>query len=80
MRLNSRYYISEILEPFLPFWRRFTRGKRDSYFMQDNAPCHKGKIVGEWFGKKKVKVLDWPPQSPDLNSIEYIWDGLLKRV
>ena len=21
--------------------------------MQDNAPCHKGKLVTEWFGKKK---------------------------
>ena len=79
-KLNSRNYISGILEPFLPFWRRFARGKRDSYYMQDNAPCHKGKVVTEWLGKKKIKVLDWPPQSLDLNPIEYVWDVLLKRV
>ena len=48
--------------------------------MQGNVHCQKGKVVGGWFGKMKLKVLDWPPQSPDLNPIEYIWDDLLKRV
>jgi len=43
-------------------------------FQQDNAPCHKAKMVQEWFEKhnNKFEVLTWPPNSPDLNPIEHL--------
>ncbi|KAK3566489.1 hypothetical protein QTP86_034054 [Hemibagrus guttatus] len=38
-------------------------------FQQDNAPCHKAKMVQEWFDEhNKFKVLTWPPNSPELQS------------
>jgi transposase len=45
---------------------------RSLTFMQDHA-AHKQKKVMEYFAQKHIQVLNWPPQSPDINPIELIW-------
>ncbi|KAK3531714.1 hypothetical protein QTP70_025948, partial [Hemibagrus guttatus] len=49
---------------------------------QDNALCHKAKMVQEWFDEHNnmFEVLTWPPNSPDLSPIERLWDVLDKPV
>ena len=58
----------------------FRRRRKLSQFMQDNAPCHNSKRNLNWFGQKKVDVFEWPPQSPDLNPIETVWNNLSLAV
>ena len=38
-------------------------------FQMDNDPKHTSKVVAKWLKGKKVKVLELPSQSPDLNPI-----------
>ena len=54
--------------------------QQESVVMQDNAAIHTAKATLALFKDKRLVLLDWPANSPDLNPIENIWSLVKYRV
>ncbi|CAF4636912.1 unnamed protein product [Rotaria sp. Silwood1] len=47
---------------------------------QDKLRSHWAKLVRQWFNDHGLKLLDWPPHSPEFNAIENVWHSLKETV
>jgi DDE superfamily endonuclease len=77
--MNQYYYQGILSRNLVQSAVKLGLGRRFT-FQQDNDPKHTAKTTSEYFTKNKIKLLPWPPQSPDLNPIEHLWDQIEREI
>ena len=77
-RVNAKIYKSIVQDHVVPIIQN--SGFDRATFMRDNALCHKAKVVMSYLREQDSEIMDWLPQSPDLNPMENLWKNLGVKV
>lgn len=81
LRVTSAAYI-EVLDTVVKPWIDRVRNGRPYIFQQDSAPAHKAQNTQEWLADHFYDHITpnlWPPNSPDLNPLDYYVWGVVER-
>ncbi|GFU59598.1 transposable element Tcb1 transposase [Trichonephila clavipes] len=73
--LTGQRYVDDILRPHVG---NFLNGLPRAIFEQDNARPHTARVAQDFL--RNFQTLPWPPRSPDLSSIEPVWDQLKRQM
>ncbi|GES85657.1 IS630 family transposase [Rhizophagus clarus] len=70
--LDAELYCQILDEDLMETLQYYELNVSDIVFQQDNDLKHTAILTKQWFDDNNVEIFSWPPQSPDLNLIEYL--------
>ena len=71
---TAQSYTETLEEGLKPHWRS------SQLFMHDNASIQTAHATRDWLQRNQVRMVIWPPYSPDLNPIEHLWWYIKKSM
>ncbi|GBM93109.1 hypothetical protein AVEN_32036-1 [Araneus ventricosus] len=79
--MKAANYLNIIADQ-LHLYMAFVFPTGNGIFQQGNAPCHKARIVLEWFEEHtdEFHLISCPLNSPDLNPMEHSWDVMDRQL
>ena len=69
--MNSQVYLDILDSQLLGTIERQGLDGVEVIFQHDNDPKHTSRLLQQWLGQEDFSVMEWPPQSLDLNPIEH---------